>query len=84
MYQFVRTEIIMKGVVIMEINFTDQDILFIYGTFKKKIEKLNVLKSTPNCPIADDSINKEIELYTSVVNKLLEAQPKLAALEPYL
>lgn len=67
----------------MEINFTDQDVLFIYGTFKKKIEKLNLLKSTPNCPIADESINQELELYSSVVNKLLEAQPKLAILEPH-
>lgn len=67
----------------MEINFTDRDVLFIYGTFKKKIEKLNLLKSTPNCPIADESINQDIELYSSVVDKLLEVQPNLRNLEPY-
>lgn len=67
----------------MEINFTDRDVLFIYGTFKKKLEKLNQLKSIPDCPIAAESIDQDIELYSSVVNKILEAQPKLKVLEPY-
>lgn len=67
----------------MEINFTDRDILFIYGNFKKKLEKLNQLKSMPNCPIAEENINQDIELYSSVIDKLLEVQPNLKNLEPF-
>ncbi|SCJ53307.1 Uncharacterised protein [uncultured Clostridium sp.] len=67
----------------MEIDFTTQEVLFIYGYFKKKIQKLDILKSTPNCPIADESINQEIELYSSIVDKLKQAQPNLSNLDSY-
>lgn len=68
----------------MKIDFTPQDVLFIYGTFKKKIGKLNELKSTPGCPIAVENIDQDIELYSSICAKLLEAQPNLGKLDSYL
>lgn len=67
----------------MNINFNDQDIIFIYGQFMKKIEKLNQIKSTPNCPIDHKSINQEIQLYQSVIDKILEVRPNIKKLDSY-
>lgn len=67
----------------MNINFSDKEVIFLYGFFKKKIQKLELLKQSPNCPIDSENINCDIKLYSSIVAKLEEAQPKLSKLKPY-
>lgn len=67
----------------MEINFSNQDVLFIYGTFKKKVQQLEEIKNTPGCPFSNSDMKKEIGLYTSVMDKLREAVPNLAKMDSF-
>lgn len=67
----------------MEINFTNPEIIFIYGHFKKKIQELETLKITPGNPFSKTDINKDIKLYSSITNKLKEACPNLSKLDKY-
>ena len=50
----------------MEIDFTPQELLFVYGHFKRKAQELENLKAKPNCPIAVESLNSDIKLYSSI------------------
>lgn len=67
----------------MDFNFTNQEIIFIYGHFKKKIKELNLIKNSPNCPIDDEDINQEIELYSSITDKIEDSCPQLTILNSY-
>lgn len=67
----------------MNLNFSENDLIFMYIHFKKEARKLTELKSNPKCPIAEENINADIQLYTSLADKLKDAYPKLAALDDY-
>lgn len=67
----------------MEINFSNTEVIFIYGKFKKEIRKLEELKETPGCPFSADDIDKDIALYTSLTKKLKEAVPNLSKMDAY-
>ncbi|WP_029502528.1 hypothetical protein [Lachnoclostridium phytofermentans] len=67
----------------MDINFSTQDALFIYGTFKKKVQQLEEIKNTPGCPFSDTDMKKEIKLYTSIMDKLKDAVPGLEKLDSF-
>ena len=64
----------------MNIDFSNEDVIFMYGHFKKQIQQLNELKKSPSCPISKITINKEIKLFTSLANKLEESFPSLSKL----
>lgn len=60
----------------MEINFSNTDVIFLYGHLQKEIVALKKLKSTSgNFTISKVDINKEIKLYSSLKDKLKEACP---------
>lgn len=67
----------------MDINFSNTDIIFIYGHFRKEARKLNELKAMPDCPIDKSSIDAEIELYNSIADKMRSAEPSLSKLDNY-
>lgn len=68
----------------MSINFNNNDLLLIYGHFSKKIKKLEQLKSMPDNPIDLSSINQEIELFTSITNKIEEEHPSFLKLKEHM
>lgn len=67
----------------MEFDFTPEDIISIYGHFKKHIQKLELIKNSPNCPIADESIDQEIQIYSSITSKIKKCYPNLLKLDTY-
>ena len=68
----------------MDIDFTKEDILFIYGRFKREIHELESLKANPKNPIDVRSINQEIKLYSSVTDKIEKVYPNISSLNNYL
>ncbi len=67
----------------MEINFTNSEIIFIYGHFRKEANKLKAIKDAPDCPISKDNLNQDIDLYTSIADKLLDAYPGLGKFDKF-
>lgn len=67
----------------MEINFSDTDVIFIYGHFRKQARKLEEIKNLPNCPVSATDIDKEIQLFSSIADKLRDACPGLSKLDSY-
>lgn len=67
----------------MEINFSDTDVIFMYGHFRKQARKLQEIKSAPNCCIDAKNLDDEIALYTSLADKLREAAPGLSKLDNF-
>lgn len=67
----------------MEIGFTNPEVIFIYGHFKKQIRKLEDLKTTPGNPFSKSDIDKDIKLYSSITEKLKAACPGLGKLDNY-
>ncbi|OKP94785.1 hypothetical protein [Paenibacillus sp. P32E] len=62
------------------IDFSEHDVLLIYGHFMKKIKKLELIQSTPGNPIHPDNIKEELELFSSITGKLEENNPQLLKL----
>lgn len=60
--------------------FSNTEMLFIYGHFKKEVKKLESLKSTPNCPVDKKSINQEIKLFSSITDKIDKEYPQFSAM----
>ena len=67
----------------MEINFSNADVILLYGEYRKKISKLESIKNSPSCPIAIENIETDIKLYTSIIDKLKEACPNLSKMDSY-
>lgn len=67
----------------MNVNFSDEEAIFIYIHFRKEAQKLEELKSSPNCPISKTNLNQDIKLFSGIADKLKEVYPKLASLENY-
>ena len=68
----------------MTVDLDSTDILFIYGTFKKKLAELDVIASRPDCPFDKQSINQQEKLYLSVTDKLSQQIPNLLKIDNYL
>lgn len=68
----------------MDINFSDSDLVFMYGHFRKEANKIIKLKNTSGCPIHEDTLNVDINLYTSLADKLRDACPALGKMDKYL
>lgn len=68
----------------MSINFNEKDLLLIYGHFTKKIKELEKIKSTPGNPIDEKNINQDIELFSSITQKIEGSNPNISNLKNYL
>ncbi|KGE20583.1 hypothetical protein [Paenibacillus wynnii] len=62
------------------IEFSDRDTLFIYGHFMKKLKTLEKIKSSPDNPIHPESVDQEIELYSSVISTIEKFKPEIKLL----
>lgn len=67
----------------MEINFSDPELIYIYGHFRKEAKKLEEIKNAPNCPVSVADIDKDIQLFSSIADKLKDACPGLSKLDNY-
>lgn len=67
----------------MGIDFSNQEIIFMYGHFRKQARKLMEIKSAPNCPISETNLNQDIALYNGIADKLRDAYPGLSKLDNY-
>lgn len=67
----------------MEINFSNTELVFMYGHFRRQARKLQEIKSAPSCCIDVENLDTDIALYTSLANKLKEAVPALSKLDDY-
>lgn len=65
----------------MEINFTPEELLFVYEHFKRKAKKLEDLKATPGCPMATKTLDADLKLYNSITKKLSDCEPMLLVLD---
>jgi hypothetical protein len=65
----------------MAIEFSNKDILLIYGHFMKKIKELEAIKSAPNNPIDSNNIDQDIELYSSITSKIENSNPQILKLK---
>lgn len=67
----------------MEFDFTSQEVIFIYGHFKKQIKKLQLIKDSPNCPISSENIDQDISLYSSITDKIEKVYPQFSEINKY-
>ncbi len=65
----------------MEIKFTNADVIFIYGHFVKEVRRLEDAKNSPDRTISKTDLNKEIKLYSSIIEKLKDSCPSLSTLD---
>lgn len=65
----------------MTTDFTKQDILLIYGHFKKLLNKVEEVNKMKNPPIDRKNLRAEINQYSSIIEKILEANPEIKLLE---
>lgn len=63
------------------INFTNEDILLIYGHFRKKLDEVEMSKDMEHPPIHRNNLNTDIKLYSSIIQKILDAHPEFQLLE---
>ena len=68
----------------MTVDLDSTDIMFIYGTLKKKLAELDVIASRPDCPFDKQSIDQQKKLYLSVTDKLGQQVPNLLKMDNYL
>ena len=66
----------------MNIDFSQKDVLLIYGHFVKQIKKLEELKAASSGSII--SINEELRLYSSITKKIEAAYPNISELAKHL
>jgi len=71
----------MEGLVKTSIDFSDKDILLIYGHFKKEV---NNLKSSPNKHVHKSNINEDIQLFSSITDKIEKAYPQICELGKHI
>ncbi len=68
----------------MNIDFSDTDILFIYGHFRKEAQKLEKIKSMPDCPVSKVSLTQDIKLFNDIADKLRDACPGLSKMDNFM
>ena len=61
----------------MDYNFSNTEILFIYGHFKKQIE---ILKKIQSGDVKVSSIKQDLGLYTSILQKIEVKHPNFSEL----
>ena len=61
----------------MEFGLSVEELLFLYGRLRGELHKLEALRSHPDCPIAKDSIDADIGLYSAISEKIKASHPEL-------
>lgn len=67
----------------MDVHFSDEEIIFIYGHFRKEARKLEEIKASKDCPISKDNLNQDIKLFNDIADKMRETCPELSKLDAY-
>lgn len=67
----------------MRIDLSDQDIIFIYGHFKKELKKIDDIANAPNCPFDKTNIQNQKAPFLSVIEKLKTQAPNLSQMDKY-
>ena len=68
----------------MNIDFSAQEVIFIYGHFKKQIRELENMKASPQNPISKTNINQDIKLFTAITDKIEAGHPQIRELVKHL
>lgn len=61
----------------MSINFSNTDIIFIYGTLLKDLRKIEKVENAKGNPIDDESIKSLKKPILSVLSKIEETYPQI-------
>ena len=67
----------------LNIPFSEKDLLLIYTEFQKKVNLATQLKNDPKNPIAASTIRTELKIYSSITEKIEEAYPKIKEMKPF-
>ena len=65
----------------MNIDFNEEEMIFLYGFLSQKIKELTKLKNHPKNPISSSTLDADIALYSSITQKLSDAAPSLKKLD---
>lgn len=65
----------------MKVEFSETDVVFIYGHFLKQLAEINKIESAPNCPLDKTAIKNQKEPYLSVIEKLRTQYPNLTKMD---
>lgn len=65
----------------MNINFSKEDILLILGKFDKMLVQVEELNDMDNPPISRKNLKQDIEMYSSVVNKIVTEYPEFSIIK---
>ena len=68
----------------MNIDFSEKDVLLIYGHFIRQIKELETLKASPSCPIHKSNLNQDIKLFSSITGKIEAVYPNISKLAKHL
>jgi hypothetical protein len=71
----------MKGAVLMNIDFSEQDVLCIYLEFKKKLKKSTQLKEIQP---GNKTAKQDIEIYSSIIDRIEKSYPPISELSNLL
>lgn len=67
----------------MDIHFSEKELIFMYGHFRKEARKLMEIKSAPDCPISKINLEQDIALYSGIADKLRDSCPGLSKLDDF-
>lgn len=67
----------------MAVDFTDRDILNIYGFFSKRIAELEKMKAAPECPFSSEDIDFDLQRFKAITEKIEAAYPGAMELKPH-
>lgn len=62
-------------------EFSKRDLLYIYGTFMKRIKQTEEIAAHPQKPIAKESTDQELQLCRSITDKIEAVYPGIGKLE---
>lgn len=67
----------------MKLELSENDVLFIYGNFQKKIAEIDKISASPECPFDKVTIANQKAPYLSVIEKLNSQVPSLKKVDNY-
>ena len=67
----------------MNIEFSNTDVIFIYGHFQKQLAEIDKIASSPNCPFDKTAIANQKAPYLSVIETLSSQVPNLKQMDNF-
>lgn len=67
----------------MTIDFSDTDVIFIYGQFQKQLAEIEKISLSENCPFDKKTIENNRAPYLSVIEKLSSQVPGLTKMDSH-